>query len=265
MAKIYHYTKIDTLEKILKSKLLRLNRLYKGVDDEEEFLYGSGPSNVKVSKYIYVSSWTKEQGEIPDLWERYGDNYKGVRIGLDEDFLEKKRSIYGGKFFIYEPLTKDWKDCFAPEIFNEAKLYDIQYVENNEERIKGLIQNEDDLINVKIRELGIYKNQSNWNVQKECRFRIVLLPDSKRDYNNDTGSTKILKEVIDIANQFLNNKSIETPPDVYIPIRPEQLRRIEVTMGKYTTQEDIKRVRKLLGINSINRYFCRRKVYLSTL
>ena len=55
MAKIYHYTKIDTLEKILKSKHLRLNRLYNGVDDEEEFLYGSGPSDVKVSKYIYVA------------------------------------------------------------------------------------------------------------------------------------------------------------------------------------------------------------------
>ena len=215
--------------------------------------------------YQYVSSWTKEQCEIPDLWERYGDNYKGVRIGLDEDFLVKKATLYGGNFFIYEPLAKDWKDCFAPEIFNEAKLYDIKYVSNNEERIKGLIQSEEDLIKIKIKELGIYKNKSNWDVQKECRFRIILLPDSKGDYNNDTGSTKILKEVIDVANQFLNNKSIETPSDVYVPIRPEKLRRIEVTMGKYTTEEDIRRVCKLLGINCINKYFCRRKVNLSTL
>jgi hypothetical protein len=265
MAKIYHYTKINTLEKILKSKLLRLNRLYEGVDDDEEYQYASGPSNVKVSKYIYISSWTRKQEEIPDLWERYGDNYKGVRIGLDEDFLVKKPSHYGGNFYIYEPLAKDWKDCLAPQIFNEAKLYDIQYVENNEERIKRLIQSEDDLINIKIKELGIYKNKSKWDVQEECRFRIVLVPDSKRDYNNDIGSTKIIKEVIDIANQFLNKKDVETPQDVYVPIRPEKLRRIEVTMGKYTTEEDKKRVCKLLGINCINRYFCKRKVNLSAL
>ena len=151
------------------------------VDDEEEYLYGSSPTNVKVSKFIYVSSWTKRQEEIPNLWERYGDNYKGVRIGFDVDFLVKKPSQYDRNFFIYEPLAKEWKDCFAPDIYNEAKLHDVQYVENNIERIKGLIKCEDDLIDIKVRELGIFKNINKWGVQNESRFRIVLVPESEGD------------------------------------------------------------------------------------
>ena len=128
-----------------------------------------------------------------------------------------------------------------------------------------MIQSEDDLINIKIKELGIYKNKSVWDVQEECRFRIILLPNSEKKYKHEIFPNNIIKGVADIANTFLNNRNKETPPDVYIPIRPEKLRKIEVTMGKYTTEEDKRKVCKLLGINCINKYFCRRKVNLSTL
>ena len=54
MAKIYHYTTIETLALILKHRTIRFNRLDQ-VDDMEESLYTSGPINLNLSKYVYVS------------------------------------------------------------------------------------------------------------------------------------------------------------------------------------------------------------------
>ena len=62
MAKIYHYTTIDTLALILKHCTIRFNRLDK-VDDLEEAMYGSGEQNINLGKYTFVSCWTKDQDE----------------------------------------------------------------------------------------------------------------------------------------------------------------------------------------------------------
>ena len=82
MAKIYHYTTIETLALILKHHTIRFNRLDQ-VDDMEESLYPSGPINLNLSKYVYVSCWTKSKEENLALWKMYA-GYRGIRISLDE-------------------------------------------------------------------------------------------------------------------------------------------------------------------------------------
>ena len=57
--KIYHYTSIETLALIVQNKTIRFNRL-DFVDDCEESLYGSGPTNIKLGQYTFVSCWTKD-------------------------------------------------------------------------------------------------------------------------------------------------------------------------------------------------------------
>lgn len=54
MAKIYHYTSIETLALILKYKTIRFNRLDQ-VDDYEEACYGSGDLNLHLGQYCFVS------------------------------------------------------------------------------------------------------------------------------------------------------------------------------------------------------------------
>ena len=83
--KIYHYTTIETLALIIKSRAIRFNRL-DCVDDLEESLYGSGNMNIKLSQYEFVSCWTKDKEENLALWKMYTNN-KGVRICMDDDFL----------------------------------------------------------------------------------------------------------------------------------------------------------------------------------
>lgn len=62
MAKIYHYTSIETLALILKYKTIRFNRLDQ-VDDYEEACYGSGDLNLHLGQYCFVSCWTREDKE----------------------------------------------------------------------------------------------------------------------------------------------------------------------------------------------------------
>lgn len=57
--KIYHYTSIQTLALILKSRSIRFNRL-DFVDDLEESAYPSGNKglNLNLAKFVYVSCWS---------------------------------------------------------------------------------------------------------------------------------------------------------------------------------------------------------------
>lgn len=262
MAKLYHYTKIDTLQAIVENKTIKFNRL-DGVDDKEEFEFGSGPSDIKVSKYIFISSWTKESEEIPDLWEKYGDNYRGIRIAMDEPFLESMQLPSFPKYHFFSPDLSKYKDCFLPSLFNEAKLHEIQYVINNKERIKDLINNEEDLVKIKLKELGIYKNKEIWGKQKESRYRIVILPSPRNTYTSYIIANNMLNEVEEVIKLIFKDKIYVEPKEVYVPIKEKALKKMEVTMGKETTEDDKAKVKKLLRIQS--GFFHKRRIFDSML
>ena len=65
--KLYHYTTLETLALILKSKTIRFNRLDR-VDDLEEIAISKG---VKLGQYVFVSCWTKDEEESVPLWKMY--------------------------------------------------------------------------------------------------------------------------------------------------------------------------------------------------
>ena len=98
MAKIYHYTTIETLALILKHHTIRFNRLDQ-VDDMEESLYPSGPINLNLSKYVYVSCWTKSKEENLALWKMYA-GYRGIRISLDETMFVSYPYEYFETFYV---------------------------------------------------------------------------------------------------------------------------------------------------------------------
>lgn len=174
MAKIYHYTTIDTLALIMLNKTIRFNRL-DHVDDTEETIYGSGPFGLKVCRYAFVSCWTRNQEENQDLWQKYANNGKGIRISLDEDMFETYQiNEHFNAFF------KDWfkiiGDCAFALPLNQAQLYDVKYVEDNEERIKQAVTQEGNYTNINHNEIGIYKRKDDWEQQGESRFKLFALP-----------------------------------------------------------------------------------------
>lgn len=75
---IHHYTTIDKLALILKSRKIRFSRL-DGVDDLKESQTVSG---IEWGKYFFVSCWTYSDKESIPLWQMYSKNMTGVRISL---------------------------------------------------------------------------------------------------------------------------------------------------------------------------------------
>ena len=135
--RLYHYTTIQTLALILKHKTIRFNRLDR-VDDMEESAYGSGPTKSMLSQYCFVSCWTKSDEENLALWNMY-TRYKGVRIGIDEmPFVTYQVTDHFWSFF-KEPMGFGIDYSYS-SFLNEAKLYDMEYVDNPEEKISELAQ-----------------------------------------------------------------------------------------------------------------------------
>lgn len=70
MKKLYHYTSINNLALILKSKSIRFGRLDQ-VNDPTE---GMADDFYCLSPYIFVSCWTGNNQENLALWNMYTPN-----------------------------------------------------------------------------------------------------------------------------------------------------------------------------------------------
>jgi len=79
---LYHYTSIETLEKILSTRKLRFNRLDRVNDGDD----GSTRDLPKSASTQFVSCWTSQTEESVPLWSMYTD-FRGVRIGLPVDMF----------------------------------------------------------------------------------------------------------------------------------------------------------------------------------
>ena len=85
MVRIYHYTTIDSLALILKSRALRFTRLDR-VDDLEEAKVEQ--NQYDLSKFLFVSCWTEDGEEDIPLGKMCSDGAAGVRIGVDKEMFE---------------------------------------------------------------------------------------------------------------------------------------------------------------------------------
>ena len=233
--RIYHYTSIDTLALIIKNQNIRFNRL-DFVDDCEESLYGSGPTNIKLGQYTFVSCWTKESKENLSLWKMYTNN-KGVRIGLDEDmFITYKVNDHFQSFF-NNPMGIIG-NAMVSSYTNEAKLYDVVYIHDLEEQMKNMVEKVSETgAWIKTDKMGLYKREE-WSFQKECRFKINVNPINPKfiDKKKNKSEFEKLCSFMDALGPSL---ATNTPVNFYhidIPLREHKLDCIEVMMGPMTTE-----------------------------
>lgn len=233
--KIYHYTSIETLALIVQNKTIRFNRL-DFVDDCEESLYGSGPTNIKLGQYTFVSCWTKDSKENLSLWKMYTNN-KGVRIGLDEDmFITHK---INDKFKSYFSKPIDFLgNAMVSAFINEAKLYDISYVQNLESEMNNLIEKVGETgAGFKTDRIGLFKREE-WSFQKECRFKINVMPINPF-LINDTKIKTDFDLIFKLMEALGPSIAINTPINISyidVPLNANKLDYIEVMMGPLTTK-----------------------------
>lgn len=225
--KIYHYTSIDTLIKIIETRKIKFNRIDK-VNDSEEAIYESEPEYLKIREMVFVSCWTKDPEENLILWERY-TNSRGVRICLDSDIFVSYR--INDNIRSYFPLGSVYtnKYEFSP-FLNKVKLYDIEYYDQTQMFKRSLIKHGDTFTALKTNDFCIMKTEK-WKDEKESRFKIVAMPrlDKGRDEN-------ISKYDIVVGESY-----------VLMPLIEGAFDNIEVTMGPEVSQSEEDTLKSILA------------------
>lgn len=229
---IHHYTSINTLALILKSKKIRFNRLDQ-VDDCEESINGSGPNNIQLSKYMFVSCWTKDSEENIALWKMYTD-FIGIRISLPENLFTNFYIFNNQPSFFSSPLIM-FDDCFIASNINFPVIQDIEYIDDAlESKINSLIkvsENQDSFLDHK--EIGKYKRK-HWSFQKESRYKIFVCPVKK---GGDNCEQNLIEKLGTFPEAFNANLSI-SPKYLDISLRDEVLNDLEILLGPKTTDAD---------------------------
>lgn len=256
--KIHHYTSIETLALILKYKTIRFNRLDR-VDDMEESMYGSGPTKIKLGQYVFVSCWTRDDQENISLWKMY-TNYNGIRITMDEDMFISYKVNETFKSYFPSPLHLI-DECYASSFINEIKCHEIIYNYNIESKINDLVVPTGDTGAIISTEgIGLYKSKE-WEFQRECRFKITLLP-FNIDISDNIGPNSelnfygnLLKSIgPSIGSNIPINKNF-----IDIPLDDAKLGEIIVMLGPNTTESERIIIESLLqdlpNARILNSYF----------
>lgn len=188
---IHHYTSLDTLELILKSRRIRFSRLDMVDDLNESRAYGDHD----FSKFLYVSCWTDSGEESIPQWRMYADSLKGVRISLPKNFFPlhdfEPPSSLG--IWVEEGIRFPvrWNEIFTEEYWIQPIfLYEnwfgkkITYVDN----IIGFFRNNfsldrdvvgREILNIQgMNTFACYK-QKEWRFQSEFRFILCAFPSLK--------------------------------------------------------------------------------------
>ncbi|MPM90841.1 hypothetical protein SDC9_137963 [bioreactor metagenome] len=200
---LHHYTTIVTLALILKNKTIRFNRLDK-VDDLEEITISS--DGINMSKYVFVSCWTKSDEESISLWKMYANGKEGVRISFHDDFFveyEIKSSpgvdIEDGKTESLLPLSEILNNnyIFMPPPLKRSTHYfrQIEYIDDVSSKCKEIIEFNNTGINMRIGEMARYKNK-RWSFQDEYRFVLTAFPKNPLLDINHPLQTNMIIEMI---------------------------------------------------------------------
>ena len=241
--KIYHYTSIETLALILKSKSIRFNRL-DNVDDLEESMYGSGPKNQNLSKYIFVSCWTKSEEENLALWKMYA-GYNGIRIGLDENlFVSYPNTPFDTIESFYKDIFHFGSDYCAAQQNNLTKLEEVKYIDSPRFAVNDLVSISGNTLSIKTSNWGLVKSKE-WAIQQESRFRIQTLPLNYayvKSYSAEILNTMdrmvLTKAIIEVIPAIVRSIEEDYKPqtsELFMPIKDDALNNMEIMMGPQTS------------------------------
>lgn len=259
MSRIYHYTSIESLALILKTRKLRFSRL-DGVDDVKE---AQRHAEIDFGKFFFVSCWTQQEEESIPQWSMYSREMKGVRIEtpsypfIDEPLRPKpgwEGIIWEGK--ILSPLSFEsiWRNGYfiAPMFLNRDHFAGaVEYVDNIEDEYSNSIQRKVDSsghVNLKIDRLPFLprKKSRDWAFQKEYRFSLFVLPSLPLP-DGGPGIKEFSEQIAQhMSNSFINNVD---PGITYVdvPLSDEALKNLVVCTGPLMTPGDFTCVEALLN------------------
>ena len=249
--KIHHYTSIETLALILKTKKIRFNRLDRVDDVTECKIYGK----FDMSKYIFISCWTYQQDESIPQWHIYTDKMKGVRISFNKDMFNyqqlKSINLPENDYIIelgaespipFESLFTD--DYFILPNFSNRNNFErkVEYVENPYNCYKDIVTIKTDETGIstmsiaEVTKFGMYKSL-DWEFQREFRFALFILPGYPVPLGGINDSNYISKMPSFMMNSIINGIA---PKIKYfdVELSPDVLDNIEITLGPLNSESD---------------------------
>lgn len=264
----YHYTSIDTLEKIFSSRSLCFTNLDL-VDDLDEV---ETADLKKFGRFCYVSCWTKEEKESIPMWKMYTPDMQGVRIKMNESPF-KKYIIFPGQFANTEQIQtyinvaeRDEKELpyilstypqmievdytereelLYPKIKTENSNYKKEIVFENGKRKEVVTTNT--TISYETKYLGAFKRKC-WEFQKEWRYKIVLSPYTYKELAN----CKNHEDQMQLLQRLEDEKYKPTEERIFLELDDEAISRMEILIGPRATDEQVKKVISLAYQNGVN-------------
>jgi len=169
MTKLFHYTSINNLALILRTKSIRFGRL-DHVNDPTEGLVSDFHS---LAPYIFVSCWTANHEENFALWNMYTQNMRGVRIELELPIFRSYKIDNVGNFVFNktEFLNEEKGYCI---IGGQNIPHKIEYTDD-ESKLNPTILDD---IGINLECVATYK-KTIWSIEQEYRYRLEIIPIDK--------------------------------------------------------------------------------------
>lgn len=207
-----HYTNVDTLEIILETMTIKLNKL-EFMNDSNE---GRNIEGFKTEKILYSSSWSEDKSEcgIGEMWEKYTTKGCGIRI-TTERYPFKKYDVKGDNIindsgirlrtYLNPKKYKYYIDSTQlRHISSDYKmLRRIEYTDDVSKYMPSSVEENNNFTNIKLHKLGIYKEKM-WENELEWRYLVSLIPKCIMD---NSIAQYDFKKQIDIVGE-LNPNSI---------------------------------------------------------
>ena len=240
---LYHYTSVESLALILRSKRIRFSPLT-ALDDPQEQRLRSAKN---LAKCVFVSSWTDSEKELYAMWREYTPPRAGVRIGLlanpfafhenMPDELEKAMGIpcfdEAGETGCYKTRVKLADLCGSGFLLSEndpksAILYQVKYSDTVDELFPSLLSVEPDG-NVRI-ETGVCGTVKNtyWEHQSEWRYKLTVIPIDILDCLDDMRREAAIARI----QAFLMDQiDVDMPPYYELDLDDSALSGIEIVLS----------------------------------
>lgn len=227
---LYHYTSLQALALILKTKTIKFNSLI-NMDDMEEKISSEINNG---GKYCFVSSWTDDSSESIPMWNLYS-KLSGVRIRLPKlpfikykwnDPLCPEQEIES--YFSLKQLKE--YDIF-PYIPEHNILYKVKYTEDADKifpNIKDYVENG---YHVDYEKLGKYK-RSIWSFQNEWRYILYVRPVKLSDFLKSTSNGKIAYK-----KNILSGENLSIT-ELFLELEPKSMNDMEILCAPKMTQGD---------------------------
>lgn len=247
---LFHYTSIETLDKIVTNKSIRFNRLDK-VNDKNE---GKSLDLGNLGIYVFVSCWTDNERENISLWHIYSNQLSGVRIKLPTKMFrfyelesQPERALHIAPNTLYpkrieEIHGSDYLLAPVPIDFPSKIIYTDDW-----KNIIPKVASDYSANMIHLGKIGMYK-RNEWSHEEEWRFKLRIMPappPPKKTYLEYKDNFNILVE-----KQFMRREvSIES---IFLDLTEDALQQMEIMIGPLSDGTSIAQVADILSKNNLS-------------